>query len=165
MTPKPTSTFPASAGNRSSRSSHAAVSGPFMTAPVSCSPRPWRSGLLVVVVTMLVAGLAACGAGSRNASSTTTTSPGSSTTTSTPSSSTREPTLFLQLKRFAECVRAQGITDFPDPTIGANGQPTFASQPPPTSQVQAATQACHQYTPAANGYTGGGQAGSAGNGS
>lgn len=47
-------------------------------------------------------------------------------------------------------MRAQGITNFPDPTIGSNGQPGFSSLPPPTPQTETAEKACHQYSPAAN---------------
>ena len=99
---------------------------------------------------------------STSGASTTTTTVSPTTTTTSPSS-THAATLLGQLQLFAQCMRAQGITDFPDPTIGSNGQPTFANMPPPTPQAQAATQACHKYTPAANGFTGPGQSGSSGN--
>jgi len=62
-------------------------------------------------------------------------------------------------------MRAQGITDFPDPTIGSNGQPGYANMPMPTDQFKAAVQACHQYSPGANGFTGPGASGSSGNAS
>jgi hypothetical protein len=55
--------------------------------------------------------------------------------------------------RFSACIRTHGVTDFPDPTIGSNGLPSWAANPnDPNSSVdspgfRAAKQACKQDLP------------------
>jgi hypothetical protein len=61
------------------------------------------------------------------------------------------------MRRFAECVRAHGEPDWPDPTIGPDGKPRFDLldlQPPldPDSpQAQSATRECGHLVPKAVG--------------
>ena len=50
--------------------------------------------------------------------------------------------------RFSGCMRAHGISDFPDPTIGSNGLPSWTSstnRPPPAYKT--AQQACKNGLP------------------
>ncbi len=55
--------------------------------------------------------------------------------------------------RFSGCVRAHGVTDFPDPTIGSNGLPSWTSSPNnPDANTQspagrAAQRACEKDLP------------------
>ena len=55
--------------------------------------------------------------------------------------------------RYSACIRTHGVTDFPDPTIGSNGLPSWAANPnDPNSSVDstgfpAAKQACKQDLP------------------
>ena len=56
--------------------------------------------------------------------------------------------------RYAGCMRSHGLTDFPDPTAGSNGLPSFSLDASPTSdldpqkpQYQAAQKACKNDLP------------------
>jgi hypothetical protein len=55
--------------------------------------------------------------------------------------------------KFSACVRSHGVTDFPDPTIGSNGLPTWAANPTdPNSSTDSpagrtARRACQQDLP------------------
>jgi hypothetical protein len=54
-----------------------------------------------------------------------------------------------QLLKFSECMRAHGITNFPDPSTRDGGVGVgLQGLDPQSSQFQAAQQACHQYQPA-----------------
>jgi hypothetical protein len=61
------------------------------------------------------------------------------------------------MRRFAECMRAHGVPEWPDPTIGPDGKPRFDLldlQPPldPDSpQAQSATRECGHLVPGAVG--------------
>jgi hypothetical protein len=73
-----------------------------------------------------------------------------------PSQAEREQQL-SGMRRFAECMRAHGVPDWPDPTIGPGGKPRFDLldlQPPldPDSpQAQRATRECGHLVPRAVG--------------
>ena len=56
--------------------------------------------------------------------------------------------------KYAECMRSHGLADFPDPTVGSNGQPGFSISAsgnsdlnPQSPQYQAAHQACEKDLP------------------
>ena len=54
--------------------------------------------------------------------------------------------------KFSICVRAHGVPDFPDPTIGSNGLPNFAGSPNRDASIdspagQAARKACQKDLP------------------
>ncbi len=58
--------------------------------------------------------------------------------------------LTTQALKFARCMRAHGVPNFPDPTVSQNGSVTFTglgSQSVPKSQVVAARNACASYQP------------------
>ena len=54
--------------------------------------------------------------------------------------------------KFSVCVRAHGVPDFPDPTIGSNGLPNFAGSPNRNASIdspagQGARKACQKDLP------------------
>jgi hypothetical protein len=81
----------------------------------------WRSSALLAVVALGI-GLTACGGGSSPGSSDAVTSACSPSGCANPAASA---SLEVMAVRFAGCVRAHGVPDFPDPTIGSNGLPSF----------------------------------------
>jgi hypothetical protein len=63
--------------------------------------------------------------------------------------------------KFTGCMRSHGLTDFPDPTVGSNGQPSFSinggpnnsNLNPSSSQFQTAHRACEKDLPNLGGQT------------
>jgi hypothetical protein len=124
--------------------------------PVSRKRRQRRGLGPIAVVGMLVTiGLlgAACGGGSKGpaaasgSGTTTTVAPGGKTGAPASSGSSTTQTQLLQL---AQCMRAHGVPTFPDPsategTLGAMVSSADIDLQAPT--VQAALEACKQYTP------------------
>jgi hypothetical protein len=92
-------------------------------------------------------GLAACGGASPKASSSSGCSPSGC---SSPGASAA---LEAKAVTFSACIRAHGVTDFPDPTIGSNGLPSWAANPNnPNASVDspaysAAQKACRKGRP------------------
>jgi hypothetical protein len=111
--------------------------------------RRWRSaGLLVALVTLGV-GLGGCGSGSPNSSSIGSISGCSPSGCSSPSAS---KSLEAMAVKYAACVRAHGVPDFPDPKVGSNGLPNFAGGPNRNATIdspagQAAKKACQTELP------------------
>jgi hypothetical protein len=68
-------------------------------------------------------GLAACGGGSPTASSSSGCSPSGC------SSAAASAALEVEAVKFSGCIRTHGVSDFPDPTIGSNGLPSWAANP------------------------------------
>jgi hypothetical protein len=105
--------------------------------------RCWRWVAVLVALVALGLGLAACGGGSPNAST---------------SSSGH---LMADALKFAGCMRSHGLTDFPDPTVGSNGLPSFSinggpnnsNLNPSSSQFQTAHRACEKDLPNLGGQT------------
>ncbi len=61
--------------------------------------------------------------------------------------------------KFAACMRSHGVSDFPDPTLGSNGLPSFTSnesRPPPA--FQGARKVCGRDLPSLGLNTPGGKA-------
>ena len=83
--------------------------------------RGWRSAALLATLVTFGMGLAACGGGSTNTSSNHA-SGCSVAGCSGPGASASAQAMAL---RFSGCMRSHGITDFPDPTIGSNGLPSW----------------------------------------
>jgi hypothetical protein len=123
--------------------------------------KPWRRrgfGASLALVGLLVTiGLlaAACGPGSKDpgaasaSSTTTTTTVAPSGSSGSGSSGGTSQSLQLQ---FAQCMRAHGVTDFPDPTANGGQLQNIANSGVNTQlpTYQAALQACKKYTPAGN---------------
>ena len=88
-----------------------------------CQARPRRTGVLTVTAGIVLLA-AACGGGSSSAATSSSTAGSSSTTAGSAgsggSSNTGGSTLGQQDLAFAQCMRSDGVTDFPDP--GSNGQ-------------------------------------------
>jgi hypothetical protein len=125
--------------------------------PVSaCHRRGWlfKPLLVATVVTTGVLGLAACGSspsspGVASAGSTTTTLSAGSSGGSRAGSHTGDS----RLLKYSQCMRAHGITDFPDPS--SNGSLTIGIKPgsdlnPHDPRNLAAQSACKAYSPAGN---------------
>ncbi len=99
-------------------------------------------------------GLSACGSGSPQTSGVASLGTTTSTTTSdasAPTNSTGAPTgaAHQSALGFAECIRAHGIADFPDPR--STGSITFdinSGVNPQSAQFQAAQGACKKFLPA-----------------
>ena len=87
--------------------------------------RGWRWAGLVAAVVALGVGLAACGGGSPNASSNPSNSTIAGCSSSGCSSSAASASLEAKALKYAGCMRSHGLTDFPDPTVGSNGLPSF----------------------------------------
>jgi hypothetical protein len=107
--------------------------------------RRWRSAGLLAALVALGLGVAACGGGSRNASS----NPASAAISGCSPSGCSSPAASASAEaiavKFSGCMRSHGVTEFPGPTIGSNGLPSFG----PTLNVDggapvynAADQAC-----------------------
>ena len=107
--------------------------------------RRWRWAALVAALVALGLGLAACGGGSPNASSNSSNSTIAGCSSSGCSSSAASASLEAKALKYAGCMRSHGLTDFPDPTVGSNGLPSFningsanSDLNPQSSQYQAA---------------------------
>lgn len=120
-----------------------------------------RVGGWVALLTALGAaglGLAACGGGSPNASSKPSSSTVAGCSSSGCSSSAASASLEAKALKYAGCMRSHGEPDFPDPTVGSNGLPTFnisssGSLNPQSSQWKAAQDACKADLPDLGGAT------------
>jgi hypothetical protein len=88
-----------------------------------CQVRPRRAGVLAVTAGIVLL-VAACGGGSSSTAASPSTGGSSSTTVgfagSGGSSNTERSALAQQDLAFAQCIRSEGVADFPDP--GSNGQ-------------------------------------------
>jgi hypothetical protein len=117
----------------------------------TCSPRGWlRAGIVLAGLVALALGLAACGGGSPHSpgvsgsGDATTTAPVSGSSGSSGQSAASGGSLALQ---YSQCMRAHGVTNFPDPQgdrapkLGPNSGIDTNS-----SSFQAAESACHRYT-------------------
>jgi hypothetical protein len=78
--------------------------------------------VLLAALVILGIGLAACGGGSSSASANPSNSGCSPSGCSSPAASA---SLEAKAVRFSGCVRSHGVPDFPDPTIGLNGLPSW----------------------------------------
>jgi hypothetical protein len=112
--------------------------------------RRWRSAALLAALVALGLGLAGYGGGSSNASS----DPASAAISGCSPSGCSSPAASASAEaiavKFSGCMRSHGVTEFPDPTIGSNGLPSFG----PTRNVNggarvynAAHQACKHDLP------------------
>jgi hypothetical protein len=95
-----------------------------------CGASPQRAGVLAVTAGIVLLA-AACGGGSSSTATSSSTGGSSSTTVGSAgsggSSNTGGSTQAQQNLAFAQCMRSDGVTDFPDP--GSNGQfPTISAQ-------------------------------------
>jgi hypothetical protein len=104
--------------------------------------RHWRLTALAVALIALGMALAACGGGSSDPPA----ASGSPAQPGRPSEA--------ELLKYAQCMRSHGLTDFPDPTVGPNGQIGFEIQGngnsdlnPRSPQFVAARSACQKYMP------------------
>jgi len=104
--------------------------------------RRWRWAALPAVLVAVGLGLAACGGGSAKAGS--------------------DSSVHLEADAltFAGCMRSHGLIDFPDPTVGSNGRPSFSLNASPgsdlnpsSSQFQTAHRACEKDLPNLGGQT------------
>lgn len=103
----------------------------------------WR---WLVIVPVLALTLAACSSGSKNSVATLTGADATASATPTLSAADREA---LALK-FAQCMRQNGVPDFPDPTVDQNGNlQLFSGGALPNisdrEKIRTAFQACGQY--------------------
>ncbi len=87
--------------------------------------RRWRSAALLAALVALGLGLAACGGGSPNASSNPASLAISGCSPSGCSSPGASASAEAMAVKFSGCMRSHGVTDFPDPTVGSNGLPSF----------------------------------------
>jgi hypothetical protein len=106
--------------------------------------RRWAA--LLAALVGLGIGLVACGGGSPKSS---TDSPNSSG-----SSGSSQTQLMTDALKYSDCMRSHGLADFPDPTKGSNGMPSWninasgnSDLNPQSSQYQAAQQACKDDLP------------------
>ncbi|MGH9120664.1 MAG: hypothetical protein ACRDYC_01750, partial [Acidimicrobiales bacterium] len=116
--------------------------------------RPGLGARVLLVGLLAPIGLlaAACGGGTKNpaaastAATSTTVAPASSGSTLPGESSQTE-----QLQ-FAQCMRANGVSNYPDPTAGGGtlGGLSAAGINPASPAFQSALQACKAYNPSAN---------------
>jgi hypothetical protein len=108
-----------------------------------------RTGALAVLWTTVALGAVACGSGD-DAGKAVASVPGSASTTAQAAGSTEGDPL-----AFAQCMRENGLPDFPDPKPGQGISMKPGSSLDPTSaQFKAAESRCKQYAPA-NPVTGG----------
>jgi len=112
--------------------------------------RRWRCAALLAALVALGLGLAGFGGGSPNASSNSASAAVSGCSPSGCSSPAASASAEAIALKFAGCMRSHGVTEFPDPTIGSNGLPSFG----PTLNVKggapvynAARQACKHDLP------------------
>lgn len=103
--------------------------------------RGWRSAALPAALVILGMGLAACGGGSLNASSNSASSASSGCSPSGCSSPGASASVEAMAVRFSGCMRSHGVSDFPDPTVGSNGMPTWGPIITQSRAEQAAQQA------------------------
>jgi hypothetical protein len=120
----------------------------------------WRWAARLAVVGAAGMGLAACGTGSPNASSNTSNSTIAGCSSSACSSASASASLEADALKYAGCMRSHGLTDFPDPTVGSNGLPSFninssgtSNLDPQSSQWEAAQAACKTDLPDLGGNT------------
>jgi len=114
----------------------------------------------VAAVVALGVGLAACGGGSPKPPSNPSNSTIAGCSSSGCSSSAASASLEAKALKYAGCMRSHGLTDFPDPTVGSNGLPSFNIQGsansdlnPQSSQWKAAQSACKNDLPDLGGNT------------
>jgi hypothetical protein len=111
---------------------------------------------LVLPVVVLATLLSGCGggpsaAGVAHIGKTTTTAlrPGAATTTPIPPADAAKH--YAEALELSKCMRAHGITDFPDPSSGGgiqiSGGPGSSGLDPNSPQFQAAQKACQKYLP------------------
>jgi hypothetical protein len=120
---------------------------------LSTAIRARRAGLLAVAVLALAISLAACGSSSSSNGVASVGSKSSTTSTTPPpaGSSSAVPTADTnQLIKYSQCMRANGVPNFPDPT---NGQLLLKAGPgtgldPNSPAFQAAAQKCKSLRPA-----------------
>lgn len=103
----------------------------------------WRGVVAMAVMALMLLGATACGSGSSNPSaSNTTTAPAGGSDSSGASGS-----FFQQAVKYAQCMRAQGVTNYPDPDANGGAMPI---NPPgvdtSSATYKAAVQACKQYS-------------------
>jgi hypothetical protein len=105
-------------------------------------------------------GLAACGGGSPHASSNPSNSTIAGCSSSGCSNSAASESLEAEALKYAGCMRSHGEPDFPDPTVGSNGLPSFningsanGDLNPQSSQWKAAQSACKSDLPDLGGNT------------
>jgi hypothetical protein len=118
--------------------------------------RGWRSAALLVALVAVGMGLAACGGGSSNASSNPASvaiSGCSPSGCSSPGASAAAEAIAV---KFSVCMRSHGVTDFPDPTVGSNGLPSWGPTPNVNGGApayNAAQQACKKGLPSLGPHT------------
>jgi hypothetical protein len=106
-----------------------------------------RNAALLLALITLGVGLAACGGGASKAASIAGCSP-----SGCPSPGASAALEVIAVK-WSGCIRAHGVPDFPDPTIGSNGLPNWTANPnDPNSSVDspgfpAARRACQHDLP------------------
>jgi hypothetical protein len=111
---------------------------------------PHRTLPLAGIMAAVVVGLAACGGGSPGTPAAGGGSPG---TPAAGGGSSRSSTLLL---KFSECMRAHGISGFPDPVPGPHGYSIHISVRPGSDlnphspQYRAAQNSCKKYSPSGN---------------
>ncbi len=122
--------------------------------------RRWRWAALLAVLAAAGLGLAAWRGGSPKASSNPSNSTVAGCSSSGCSSSAASARLEADALKYAECMRSHGLTNFPDPTVGSNGLPTFNihasannNLSPQSPQYQAAQRACRGNLPDLGGNT------------
>src|ERR1700683_2336520 len=108
--------------------------------------RRWWPGTLLVAVVALGIGLAACGGGSPKTSANAGCTP---TGCSNPGAAA---SMEAKAVKYAGCMRSHGVSQFPDPTVGPNGLPTFTINSSPTLNpgspaFRAAKQTCKMDLP------------------
>lgn len=105
----------------------------------------WRAaGPLAVMLVVTAVSLAACGGSPSNGAA----SRGSTTTTSSSSAAAQGPA--ASALRFANCMRSNGVTNYPDPS--SNGRPQTNNQIDANSPTfLRAYKACQKYTPIGEG--------------
>jgi hypothetical protein len=103
--------------------------------------RRWRSAALLAALVAVGMGLAACGGGSPNASSNRANSAISGCSPSGCSSPGASASVEAMAVKFSLCMRSHGVRDFPDPTVGSNGLPTWGPIITQSPAEQAAQQA------------------------
>jgi hypothetical protein len=117
--------------------------------------RAWRMAAPAAVLVALAFGVAACGGGP--ASSPSNAGFGSTTTTASsgaPGSSSPSSSDSTRMLEFARCMRAHGVTDFPDPSSPGSASQAGGnsyrgnSYNPNSPLVPAANQACAKYAAA-----------------
>lgn len=107
----------------------------------------WRGAVAVAILTLVVLGAAACAGGSSNSSASstvgTTDAPGGG-----PGSSGAPSGFLQQAVQYSQCMRAHGVTKYPDPPANGGPQsinPAGIDTNSPT--YKEAAQACQKYSP------------------